>query len=523
MKRVKQLISLMVAVAFISVGLPSITTVVQAQSAPQYRYNDRNMERLVRRIETRSDKFSRSLEQALDQSRLNGTQREDDVNKLVTAFEASTDTLKDRFNARQSTDADVELVLGRASLLNDVMRRNSLTYRAQQDWRLLKADLNRLAAAYQIARRVDTPYTAPLDNGNNTYNADARLTGTYRLNLSRSEDPRTVATNATRNLPRRDRQRVYNSVVNRLGPPDVLAIERRGMNVTIASTRAPQVTIEADGREHAERYPNNRASKVTARFYGDQLSIASEGDRINDFHIAFMPGNDGRSLQVTRRIYAERTNQQITVRSYYDKTSDTAQLNLYQTTPAYPTTGAVNGAVNSEFVVPNGTQLVAVLNNALTTRTAREGDRFTMNVRSPSLYDGAIIEGYLSNVERSGRITGRSDITFNFDSIRLRDGRSYRFAGLINSVQSPGGESVRVDNEGSVAEGDSRTNTTVARTAIGTAVGAIFGALLGGGKGAAIGATVGAGAGAGSVYAQGSDDLELMSGTEVTLTASAPR
>ncbi|MDQ3257984.1 MAG: hypothetical protein M3R15_29555 [Acidobacteriota bacterium] len=36
-------------------------------------------------------------------------------------------------------------------------------------------------------------------------------------------------------------------------------------------------------------------------------------------------------------------------------------------------------------------------------------------------------------------------------------------------------------------------------------------------------ATVGAGAGAGSVYAQGSDDLELMSGTEVTLTASAPR
>jgi len=519
MKKIKQLISLMVAVAFVSIGLPSITTAARAQNAPQYRYNDRNMERLVRRIETRSDKFSRSLEQALDQSRLDGSQREDDVNRLVTDFEAATDTLKDRFNARQSTDADVDLVLGRASLLNDVMRRNRLTYRAQQDWRLLKGDLNRLAAAYQIARRVDTPYTAPVDNGNNTYNADARLTGTYRLNLSRSEDPRTVATNATRNLPRRDRQRVYNSVVNRLGPPDVLAIERRGMNVTIASTRAPQVTIEADGREHAERYPNNRASRVTARFYGDQLSIASEGDRINDFYIAFMPGNDGRSLQVTRRIYAERTNQQITVRSYYDKTSDAAQLNLYQATPAY----SVTGAVNSEFVVPDGTQLVAVLNNALTTRTARENDRFTMTVRSPALYDGATIEGHLTNVERSGRITGRSDMTFNFDSIRLRDGRSYRFAGLINSVRTPGGESVRVDNEGSVQEGDSRTNTTVARTAIGTAVGAIFGAILGGGKGAAIGATVGAGAGAGSVYAQGSDDLELMSGTEVTLTASAPR
>ncbi|MGB8510297.1 MAG: hypothetical protein WCD76_18110, partial [Pyrinomonadaceae bacterium] len=444
MKRIKQLVSLLVAVAFIGIGLPSITTVTQAQNARQYRRNDRNMERLVRRIETRSDKFSRSLEQALDQSRLNGTQREDDVNKLVTAFEAATDTLKDRFNARQSTDADVELVLGRASLLNDVMRRNRLTYRAQQDWRLLKGDLDRLAAAYQIARRVDTPYTEPIDNGNNTYSADARLTGTYRLNVSRSEDPRAVATRATRNLPNRDRQRVYNSVVNRLGPPDVLAIERRGMNVTIASSRAPQVTIEADGRERAERYPNNRPSRVTARIYGDQLSIASEGDRINDFYIAFMPSNDGRSLQVTRRIYAERTNQQITVRSHYDKTSDAAQLNLYQTTPNYPTTGANN----SEFVVPDGTRLVAALNNALTTRTARENDRFTMSVRSPSQYDGATIEGYLSNVKRSGRITGRSDITFNFERITLRDGRSYRFAGLINSVRTPGGENVRVDNEG---------------------------------------------------------------------------
>jgi hypothetical protein len=53
-------------------------------------------------------------------------------------------------------------------------------------------------------------------------------------------------------------------------------------------------------------------------------------------------------------------------------------------------------------------------------------------------------------------------------------------------------------------------------------VGAIIGAIAGGGKGAAIGAILGAGAGAGSVYVQGREDLELMSGSEVTLRASAP-
>jgi hypothetical protein len=88
-----------------------------------------------------------------------------------------------------------------------------------------------------------------------------------------------------------------------------------------------------------------------------------------------------------------------------------------------------------------------------------------------------------------------------------------------------GGEEVRVDNEGgaNVEERDSRTSRTTERAAIGAAVGAIIGAISGGGKGAAIGAIIGAGAGAGSVYAQGRDDLELGSGTELVLRANGSR
>jgi hypothetical protein len=143
-------------------------------------------------------------------------------------------------------------------------------------------------------------------------------------------------------------------------------------------------------------------------------------------------------------------------------------------------------------------------------------------VRSPYQYEGATINGYVTGLNRSGRITGRSEMTLNFESITLRDGRSYRFAGFTESVRTANGDVVRVDNEGSVRD-DNRTTTTAQRAGIGGAIGAIIGAIAGGGKGAAIGAIVGAGAGAGSVYVQGKDDLELMSGTEVTLRASAPR
>ena len=187
-------------------------------------------------------------------------------------------------------------------------------------------------------------------------------------------------------------------------------------------------------------------------------------------------------------------------------------------TSDYPQGGTTSG----EFVIPNGTQLVAVLNNNLSTNTARDNERVTLTVRSPSQYDGATIEGYVTNVNRSGRVTGRSEMTFNFDTIRLRDGRSYRFAGIVEAVRTPGNETVRVDNEGAVRE-DDQTSRTIQRTAIGTAVGAIIGAIAGGGKGAAIGAVLGAGAGAGSVYVQGREDLELANGTEFTIRSTGPR
>ncbi len=113
-------------------------------------------------------------------------------------------------------------------------------------------------------------------------------------------------------------------------------------------------------------------------------------------------------------------------------------------------------------------------------------------------------------------------MALDFENIRMPDGRTYRFAGFIETVRTPNGETVQVDNEGTVRDDDSRGTTTAQRAAIGTAVGAIIGAIAGGGKGAAIGAIVGAAGGAGSVYVQGREDIELLSGTELTIRASAP-
>ena len=114
-------------------------------------------------------------------------------------------------------------------------------------------------------------------------------------------------------------------------------------------------------------------------------------------------------------------------------------------------------------------------------------------------------------------------MSLNLRSIRLRDGRSYQFDGMIEDIRTPDGETVRVDRDGAVDADGNQTQKTVERGAIGAALGAIIGAIAGGGKGAAIGAVVGAGGGAATVIVEGRDRLDLQRGTEVTITSGEPR
>jgi len=483
-----------------------------------YNLSDFQMRQLIDRLNVRSTTFSRNLRQ--DLTRSSNRYPLDEVRRQLSDFETALVQLRNRVNSRQSGSSDAQNVLDRAAYLNNFIADNQLSYQTENNWTSLRTDLDQLAGAYSIAWNWSNVPGNDYPGGNFPGGSRRDLNGTFRLNASRGDDVRTAVDNATRNLSLAERQRVYDSLLRRFDPPQMIAIDRRGTSVTIVSTRAPQINFVADGREQVENTPQGRSVRVRANFAGDALTITRTGERSNDFTVTFDPSSDGRELLVTRTLYSDRVTQPVTVRNYYDRTSDVAQLNIYDTNREG--TSGVGDVATGSFIIPNGTALVAVLNNDLSTQNVREGERFTMTVRSPGEYDGATVEGSVVSINRGGRITGRSEMTLDFDTIRLRDGRSYRFAGILESVRTTNGDVVRVDNEGAVRDSD-QTSKTVQRTAIGTAVGAIIGAIAGGGKGAAIGAVIGAGAGAGSVYVQGRNDLDLSAGTELTVRATGPR
>ena len=513
MSKIRQILSLALVMM-----LAGMTAAVGAQNQRPYRTDDRTVQQLIRRIETRADNFRTSLGNALENSRLDNTRREDNINQLVSDFEQATNQLRDRFNNRQSTISDVQTVLDRAARIDRFMQRNNLSTAAERQWGLLRADLNTLAGYYNVAwnwsmlRRITFRRI--------TSGVNDRWTGTFRLNTSQSDDARLAVERAVSGLPNDIRQRAYNALLARIEAPETIALERQGRTITIASSRAQQATFEADGREHVEQYPNsNRTSRVRATLNRGQFTIESTGDRATDFSVTFDPLNNGNRLRVTRKLYAERLGQPVVVQSVYDRVSDVAQWDVYTGTPDYPATGQVTDG----FIVPDGIALVTRLDTTLDTNRTRAGDRFTLTVLSPSQFEGATIEGVVGNVDRGGRVTGRTEMALNLNQIRMTNGQTYRFDGVIESVRTVNGETISLDTEGRVREDDSQTERTVTRGAIGAAVGAIIGAIAGGGKGAAIGAVLGGGAGAGSVYVQGRNDLELMSGSELTIRAIAPR
>lgn len=500
MKNSKHVITMFILFALLMIGVSA-----QAQRQPS-RVTTRQVSGILQRLEQSSNRFRNSLNAALAQERIGATRSQNDINSFEPTFASAINQFRNRFTRRQAGAADVQDILQKASPVNDYMNRNQLSPQAQNDWAQVRTDLTALANAYGVSWQWDQQ---------TTYYSSSRLTGTFRLDSSRSDNPRDVADRVTRSLSSNERQAVHDRIIARLESPQMLAIERRGSTLTMASSIAQQSTFEADGVERQEQL-NGRTSRVTATLQGDRLVVRSTGYRNNDFTVTFESIENGSRLRVTREIYSDRLNQPVVVNSIYDRTSDVAQWNIYD--GSRPGNLDVN---NGEFIVRDGETVVAVLDNDLTTKESKQGDRFTMTVREPGEYQDAVIEGTVSSVTQGGKLTGRSAMTLNFDTIRLRNGQTYRFAGILANVRTSSGDTVKVDNEGS-AQGDNQTKQTVTRAGIGTAIGAIIGAIAGGGKGAAIGGIIGAAGGAGSVYVQGKDNLVLPRGTELTIRSGAP-
>jgi hypothetical protein len=161
--------------------------------------------------------------------------------------------------------------------------------------------------------------------------------------------------------------------------------------------------------------------------------------------------------------------------------------------------------------IPVGTTLPLELTTAVTSETAQVEDPVSARLRRAVAIDGetvlpagAVVAGEVSEVDRAGRVQGRSRLSLRFTSVVI-DGRR---------------ESLRTNPVS--FEGEATKKQDATKIGAGAGIGAAIGGILGGGSGAAKGAVIGGAAGTGTVLATRGKEVELAAGAELSPTLASP-
>src|SRR5262249_54711644 len=174
-----------------------------------------------------------------------------------------------------------------------------------------------------------------------------------------------------------------------------------------------------------------------------------------------------------------------------------------------------------KLTVPSGTRLAVVLENGISTNSAKAGDSLYFHTAFPVTQNnkvvipvGSYLRGSLLESKRPGRVKGRGEFRLRLESLILPNGYTVDLLAAPRSADTGGKETT--DPEGKVT-GEGGKGKDVGTVATTTATGAGIGAIAGGGKGAGIGAGIGGPAGLGAVLLTRGPEAQLPRGTTMDI------
>ncbi len=125
----------------------------QTRKARGKTYTKAQVGNVVKRVETRVDNFVKNFDDSLDKGKLDGTEREDELNKRARNLENETDRLERDFDKQDrwiDNKAQVRKVLDIASDLDRTMKNRKLGKTTEANWSRVKYELNTLAKIYNL-------------------------------------------------------------------------------------------------------------------------------------------------------------------------------------------------------------------------------------------------------------------------------------------------------------------------------------------------------------------------------------
>jgi hypothetical protein len=174
------------------------------------------------------------------------------------------------------------------------------------------------------------------------------------------------------------------------------------------------------------------------------------------------------------------------------------------------------------LIIPVGTRVPLSLKQAISTKTAKDGDPVYAEAAFPFVVNdrvvipaGTYVQGKVTRVQRGGHVKGRAELLVHFTSMIYPSGYTVMLGGSVENT--PGAEKTSMkDSEGTIRQ-DSDVGKKVGAAAEGAGTGAVIGAVTGGGKGAGIGAGAGGLAGLAIGMLSRGADVRLPPGTSIEM------
>ena len=235
------------------------------------------------------------------------------------------------------------------------------------------------------------------------------------------------------------------------------------------------------------------------------------------------------SMILTQAVLAQTTSELPVIQhvtpasgSYFPASTQTMQ-----TTPfIFPSAMAPAPLKGQVSIIPSGTTFNVKVNDEISTKTAKLGQIFAVNIDAPVVINGKeLIQagseaiGQVTYVKPAARMANDAELEIKFTKVKLSNGQTVPMMGKIATVDKTGIlKGGNVKNQ--LIRGTRLTTTGVAGGALaGVTIGAMASHAT---TGAIVGTAVGGVAGVGWFLGKKGKEIVLSSGTDVVVTLEQP-
>src|SRR5687767_14390689 len=259
MKRFGNLFMAATAMIFVLIG---------AAEADAQRRNERQVRDLVRTLNAQIDDFQYGLDHHFRSSSV-PRQDVESVHENIRNLQTAVDDFDESLANRRENRDDIRAIVNAAKEVDTFLAQNPQNRRIDTNWQGVRTTINSLAANYGVnpdwnTRGSNFPGTSRDRTGDDNYPGPVRdqtgrttapttrpvfsqgLTGTYRLDTARSENTADIISSSGVGAGQRQ------DLESKLEAPEEIAIDVRGNEVTLASSKSSPVSFVADGSEKVE-------------------------------------------------------------------------------------------------------------------------------------------------------------------------------------------------------------------------------------------------------------------------------